>query len=331
MHTEQRVRPATGPTRFRTADLDVARAQVTETFAEHEMTVADGRDLDFRLELAPAGLLTLGRLGYGADVRIAGPPMRYCYHVNLPISGENTVEQNGVKRTSMAGRSGIAMLPNSPLTMWWTPEGDQHAIKLPKELLETHAAKLAGRPAGECIRFALEFDLTGPQGRALQATTRFLSTELNRPGGLATMPAARHEMESALMTQLLVTIPSQLTPELHGRPTHTRTSRIREVVEYVDAHPDAELTTADLAARAGIGARALQIGFQELVGMTPREYVRGVRLDQVRIELNAGARPITAVAAKWGFFHPGKFAQQYRARFGLLPSDTSRRVDTPSA
>jgi transcriptional regulator GlxA family with amidase domain len=28
---------------------------------------------------------------------------------------------------------------------------------------------------------------------------------------------------------------------------------------------------------------------------------------------------------RWGFFHPSRFAQQYRERFGELPSDTVKR------
>ena len=78
------------PLSFRTADLDVARAQVVKTFADHEMKVADGRDLAFHLELAPSPRLTIGLLSYGADVRISGPPMRLGYHVNLPLSGMST-------------------------------------------------------------------------------------------------------------------------------------------------------------------------------------------------------------------------------------------------
>lgn len=43
--------------------------------------------------------------------------------------------------------------------------------------------------------------------------------------------------------------------------------------------------------------------------------------------LSPGSRAsVTDVAVRWGFFHLGRFAQQYRERFGVLPSETVRRT-----
>lgn len=53
-------------------------------------------------------------------------------------------------------------------------------------------------------------------------------------------------------------------------------------------------------------------------------YLRGVRLDRVHLELSTRGGAVTDVAARWGFFHPGRFAQQYRDRFGELPSETAK-------
>ncbi|MFY0407402.1 helix-turn-helix domain-containing protein [Solicola sp. PLA-1-18] len=34
---------------------------------------------------------------------------------------------------------------------------------------------------------------------------------------------------------------------------------------------------------------------------------------------------VAAVAARWGFANPGRFAARYRSTFGVLPSHTLRR------
>ncbi|HEX4258488.1 MAG TPA: AraC family transcriptional regulator [Streptosporangiaceae bacterium] len=316
---------AVQPQRFRTCDMDTARDHVARTFADHDLSMAGVRDLDFQLDVAPSCRIILGQMSYGADVSLVAPPMRLCYHVNLPVTGQTVAAQNGDRRTSVAGETGVAFLPDGPLAIRWSPDALQYVIKFPKELLEAHAAKLAGCPVGETLRFDLTFDLTSPAAQALIATAGFMYAELARPGGLARIPAACHEMESALMTQLLMVVPSQLTGVLHGGPARSRQARIRQVMEYIEENPAAAASTAELAALAGISARALQVGFHDVVGMSPSAYVRGVRLDRVHLDLLSGdTGSVTEVAGRWGFFHPGRFASQYRQRFGLLPSETAR-------
>ena len=183
---------------FSTGDRDSAHEQVARMFAEHELRLDDGPDLDFHLALALSPRLTLGRMSYGTAVTLAGPPMRFCYQVNLPLTGESTVEQHGVRQTIIAGEAGAAFRPDAPLMTRWSCDAIQYVIKFPKKLLETHAARLAGLPTDSGIRFDLTFDLrTGP-AQALIATAGFLCAELARPGGLATIPAACHELEAVL-------------------------------------------------------------------------------------------------------------------------------------
>ena len=309
---------------YETADLDAARDKVGSTFAEHDLTLRDPRSLSLRLDLAVAPRLTVGRMSYGTHTFIDAPPMGTCYHVNLPLSGWSTVIQNGVRRQARAGEAGVAFQPTGPVTLTWSRDEEQYVIRLRKEQLEAHAAKLTGRPS-EPVVFDLTFDLTSGFAQSLVSTARFVHTELTRPGGLSTMPVACHELESVLMTQLLMVIPSQLTPLLTAQPAPVRRTRIHDALDLIDADPGGDLTTAELAARTGISPRAMQVGFQDVVGMSPSAYIRGVRLDRVHYELMRGTpRSVTEVAMDWGFYHPGRFAQQYRERFGKLPSETHR-------
>ena len=94
-------------------------------------------------------------------------------------------------------------------------------------------------------------------------------------------------------------------------------------MEYINEHPEDEITTADLAAVAALSPRAIQAGFRDLLGVPPTAYLRGVRLDRVHLELASGGSA-TDVATRWGFFHLSRFAEQYRKRFGALPSETAR-------
>ena len=99
------------------------------------------------------------------------------------------------------------------------------------------------------------------------------------------------------------------------------------VREGVDA-ADQPLTLAEIAQATGIGARALQEAFRRHRGTTPTGYLRDARLSRVHRELLA-ADPthgvtVTAIAARWGFAHRGRFAAAYRQAYGRSPQQTLR-------
>ncbi|MFF0488568.1 AraC family transcriptional regulator [Nocardia sp. NPDC004068] len=308
---------------FRSEDPAAAHDHVSAAFAHHELVLDERRGIDFALDTVRSESLTVGRMAYGTAARIDGPPMQTCYHVNLSVAGQSTVAQHGTRRSFGAGEAGVAFVHDAPVSIRWSADAEHYHINLRREPFERHAARLLGRRESQPVRFDLTFPMAAPAGRALLATTRFVYDELAREGGVSTMPLARRELESTLMTQILLTAPSQLTPALTGAAPNIGHSRVREVVAYIHAHPDADISTAELAARAGVTARALQLGFRDALGMSPSAYVRAVRLDRVRDELCSGrATSVSDAAMRWGFFHLGRFAQQYRERFGELPSET---------
>lgn len=65
------------------------------------------------------------------------------------------------------------------------------------------------------------------------------------------------------------------------------------------------------------------------LGMGPATYLRRVRLNGVRRALqqqNADSTTVTDVALKFGFWHLGRFAEQYYGLFGEAPHETLRRA-----
>ena len=309
-----------------THDLLEARHYITDVYIPHDLRTRDGRVLDFRLRYLASERLTVGHLVYGADAELLVPPMRDCYHMNLTLQGQTMVSQRGRWAATNALRSGVLFNPTDAFTVRWSPDAVQYAVKLPRRSVEAHLSKLLCRPVERPIRFALGYDLTSAAGQALLSTVHFLRRELGRAGGIASLPAAREQLESLVLTQLLLTLPHDSSDLLRAPQAPARHAHVRRVVELIDAHPEGDLTLAELAGIAGTTARALQRGFQEVVGMSPTAYVRAVRLDRVRAELlaRAGSTSVTEVALKWGFLHLGRFSQQYRERFGVLPSQTVR-------
>ena len=84
----------------------------------------------------------------------------------------------------------------------------------------------------------------------------------------------------------------------------------------------------DLAQVAGCSPRTLRRVFNKRFGVGPKSYVLARRMTGARRELR-DADPentiIADIANRWGFWHMGQFAADYRLFFGELPSTTLGR------
>ncbi|RNL82206.1 helix-turn-helix domain-containing protein [Halostreptopolyspora alba] len=103
---------------------------------------------------------------------------------------------------------------------------------------------------------------------------------------------------------------------------------VREVLELIEMEPERPWRVADLARHASVATRTLQEAFRRELGISPLEQLRRTRMERVRRDLVAGDprwTSVTEVAARWGFFHGGRFAQTYRATYREPPSHTLAR------
>jgi AraC-like DNA-binding protein len=94
---------------------------------------------------------------------------------------------------------------------------------------------------------------------------------------------------------------------------------------WLKTHLDEPIRLETLAAAAGVRPRTLETHFREFLRTTPLGWVRRMRLMQVRRQLLDPERgsSVTEIAMANGFAQLGRFAAQYRAEFGELPSDTA--------
>jgi AraC-like DNA-binding protein len=313
----------------RTSRLDEAREAVTRVYLPHQLDSTDGDRLRMTLNAAEAKRFTVGFLAYGAKTRLDMPPTESTYHINLTTRGKTFASRtDGCRAVTAAHASGLVLLPDQLNTVRWTPDAEQLILKVPRWRLESHLADLIGRRVEDVIDFGFCLDMTTSRGASLMSAVRFLARELDRPGGIADMPVAREELETFVLTQLLSAASSPYTEELIRPADALPRSRLTPVIEYMEMNADEALTPQELARVGCMSVRTLHATFQAELGVSCMAYLRRLRLDHVRAELlrtGHGDVRVTDVAMRWGFFHPSRFAQQYRERFGELPSDTVRR------
>jgi AraC family ethanolamine operon transcriptional activator len=82
----------------------------------------------------------------------------------------------------------------------------------------------------------------------------------------------------------------------------------------------------------GTSERALHQGFKERFGVSPKMYIQIMRLNEAHKELrdSSSRKTVSDTAMEWGFYHLGRFSNQYKRMFGQLPSTTQKR-DSPGA
>lgn len=158
-----------------------------------------------------------------------------------------------------------------------------------------------------------------------RALVEIIGALRERPG-LLEIAASRAAMRDCVlwsMLDVLEPVPARAAASL--RPG-VKAWIVRSARAQVLACPDDASGIADLCRILKVSRRSLQYAFEELTGMGAVQFLRNVRLNAVRREILGGAgraqEPIAAIAARWGFWHPPRFAAYYRALFGELPSAT---------
>jgi transcriptional regulator GlxA family with amidase domain len=107
--------------------------------------------------------------------------------------------------------------------------------------------------------------------------------------------------------------------------------RLLEAVSLMEAHQEAPLSRADLAARVGFSPRQLERLFRRYIGSTPTRYYLELRLERARRILLQTSMPILEVALACGFVSASHFTKSYREQYGRTPSQERRTGDPAKA
>jgi AraC-like DNA-binding protein len=155
--------------------------------------------------------------------------------------------------------------------------------------------------------------------RSLEEVTRRVECDPVAAG----RPGVRERVEQQLPAALLrAAIEDSLSPQ--AGDTSTRERSLRRALEFIEANARRAPRVAELSAASGTSERTLRYAFQERFGLSPKEYLQAVRLNGVRRDLRhpRDRATISDTANRWGFWHMGQFAADYRRLFGELPSQT---------
>jgi AraC-like DNA-binding protein len=312
----------------RSSVVDEAREVGGQIYYPHELTML-GRAADFQMRLKATDLsaVTVGLLEYSSPVRIRTGPLQDAYQVNMPLQGRLKLTYG--KQTVLASPRVAAIhgLDRETCVEGWQERAPMLGLKIPCRLVDKELAALLDRAPEKPVEFSGALDLAGRAGQEWRQAVELLVSGLRGSDTLLANPLIAGPAVQAVIRGLLLAAPNNYTAELTGETSAVDSAAVRRAVDFIETHAHLPVTLEDIAARACVSPRSLQLGFRTHLNATPIQVLRATRLRKAREELLAAGPQarIGEIAARWGFAHAGRFSIQYAKTFGEAPSETLKK------
>jgi AraC family transcriptional activator of tynA and feaB len=231
-------------------------------------------------------------------------------------AGAETTIQDGIEATITPG-DGLAWDSTKPARFTSGTPVSKRSLLIPRAALD----EVSGRTR---VTGGVKLDRAAPATRLLMTYLDTLGQVLPGLGSDAVGTARTAALE--LFTGAL-RAGSDISSAVAVRPA------LRTAIErFIDRHLlDGAVTPAAIASAHGVSIRTVHRVFSA-TGQTVGEVVRVRRLARARDDLTSSARPISAIAHRWGFYDTSHFSRTFKARYGSSPAgyrNTARQVVAP--
>lgn len=101
--------------------------------------------------------------------------------------------------------------------------------------------------------------------------------------------------------------------------------------EWIDANYASPLSLGTIAGQATLNSQHFLRMFRDCFGLTPHQYLTGIRLEFARQLLAGTTQPVSAICRLTGFESPSSFSGLFRQRYGASPRTYRQNLAQPSA
>ena len=252
------------------------------------------------------------------------------FYVHLPITGRLETRHRGARLTATREVAAVYQAGGGPFSGRWEAGTRVLCVRLDGAAVGAALARLPGAAPAARASFELTMNTRQGPGRTWAEQLLVLARQPAGQDSLLAHPLVAGPLGESLVNGFLLAAVHSRSVAVAAAAADvepTRPATVNQAIELIEADPRAPWAISDLAARCGVSARALQLGFQRHVGLSPMSYLRDARLRRADAELRGAAGPddtVAAVARRWGFTHLGRFAAAYEAKYGQPPGRTLR-------
>jgi AraC-like DNA-binding protein len=311
-----------------TQDMDLMADLIRSLYVGHSGTFRclDPNGVDARLHSVSVGGLTAGLARYGgfeyaAEVSPVGQPtVVYVTH------GSGAVDTAREQLRCLPGD--VYMAPADLPCKARVNAATHVSLHVPWRLVGALAEEQTGIPSA-AVRFTGMRPVSAARQRRMAETIAFAFGELVASGAVMVYRLVVQEMARLAAAVMLETFPNTtMTAGYLPGPGWAAPASVRRAAEFIHAHAGEPATVTEIAAAAGVTARALHYAFRRHYDITPAQYQRLVRLERAHRELRQAGPgdglTVTEVARKWGWASPARFTAAYQQRFSVPPGHTLR-------
>lgn len=305
----------------RTSDLPAGdrfefwRSRVCEAFVPLRTDTPRAERFDGRMRAVELGAVRVTDVAATANVVRRTPTLIArsdpdCYKVGVQLRGRCLLTQDG--REAPLAPGDLAIYDTTrPYTLAFDDPYRQLVLMFPRRLLHLPAGAVAGLTATR---------LPGRQGvgALLSPFLVRLAERLEEFDGGGNVRLGDNILD------LLVTLLAQRLDVAAPGPDSTRRALLLRAQAYAERHlGDPRLCPDDIAAAHYVSTRYLHKLFQE-EGTTVSAWIRRRRLEHCRRDLRDPlqlGRPVSAIAARWGFVDAAHFSRLFKAAYGASPRE----------
>lgn len=316
----------TGTTLLRAHDAEAAE-RLGSTFYPYRVDPLDTTSpFEWRMYIGQLGPMCIVDCEYRSDVRIVLGELG-SYHVTIPLTGSMVTTHRRTTMTATPSTAAVYQPVGATVLDRWAGNCRVVGIRIETAALESTLAASLGHDITMPIEFGPSLDIATGPGRGWAELVTAVNTQLHRGDGILNHPLVAAPLANALLTGLLAAADHPFRPALAEPAPGCRPPVISRAIDFMHDHADEPITVAEIARHCSISVRTLQEGFHRHLSQPPLQHLRQIRLAKARASLKT-ANPyqdtVRSIAFRWGFGHLGRFASDYQAAFGELPSVSLR-------
>lgn len=311
---------------FHSRNADETRAFLAAKEYRFDPLESRPRELDVHLNGIYLPHMYIGFATYGrAPVTFSPGKSRSDHWIQLPISGTMDAVIGGEEVCSTPACA-VALSPVREDCRFLSVAGNARIqLALSDEALNEHLAALLGQPVREPLDISPNLGATG-FGQRLRRSAMQALAAIDR-GDMGANASSLAIFQEFAMTGLLLFHPHNFSAALSRLSARATPRDVKRATDYIHDHISEPISLTHILAVSGVPGRTLFQHFRDHKGVSPVQYLRNTRFQKVRDTLTHAepCESVTTIAMNWGFSHLGRFAIEYRQRFGEKPSDTLRR------